>query len=154
MATAFFLCGLPGSGKSTTATELQREHDAIVFSEDAWIRAFYMEEDVHDNDKREKIKAVQWQLAAEFLRRGVDVVFDWGVWARSERNFYRSLVAKTGAEFRLIYLDVPMAELQRRVALRNQNLTGHAFAIDPAEIPEYAKWFEPPTEDELGPHRP
>ncbi len=148
MTSAYFLCGLPGSGKTTRARELVREHDAVVFSEDVWIRDLYDPPAIHDDAARDRVKAVQLEIALDLLRRGIDVVFDWGVWARSERDHYRAVVAETSAEFVLIYLNVPLEELQRRVAARNVELPPDTFHIEPEQLAEWATWFEPPTADE------
>jgi predicted kinase len=149
MTILYLLCGLPGSGKSTRAAELEREHDAIVFSEDAWVTVLYGADNARDNDKRDRIKEIQLALAMSLLSRGIDVVFDWGVWSRSERDFYRNVLAPIGATVQLIYLDVSIEELHRRIAVRNKNLPPDTFHIEPAELDQWATWFEPPDADEL-----
>ena len=148
MATVYMLCGLPGSGKTTRARQIEQEHQAIRLAEDDWIARLYDEAAIHDNDKRDLIKAVQWDLAERLLARGIDVVFDWGVWSRNERDDYRARCAALGASSVLVYLDVPLAELHRRIARRNQNLPPYTFHITPAELDEWWALFEPPTPDE------
>jgi len=147
--TAFFLCGLPGSGKTTKARELERTQNAIVFSEDIWIRDLYDQSAIHDDEKRELVKVVQWNLARSLLLRGINIVLDWGVWARIERDHYRAETTAIGASYKLIYLDVPLEELQRRIAQRNQNRPPDSFHIEPHELAQWATWFEPPTAAEF-----
>ena len=107
MPTIYLTCGLPGSGKTTQARRLEAELLAIRFNEDEWASRLYHPEDAHDNDKRDAIKDRQWSIAVRAVRLGVEVVLDWGVWARVERDDYRSRAAADGVPLKLIYLDVP-----------------------------------------------
>src|SRR3954454_19774330 len=148
MATVYMLCGLPGSGKTTRARQIEQEHQAIRLAEDDWIARLYDESAILDNVRRDLVKSVQLSLAERLLALGIDVIFDWGVWSRSDRADYRARIAALGASFVLVYLDVPLAELHRRIARRNQNLPPHTFHITPAELDEWWALSEPPPPDE------
>jgi predicted kinase len=149
VATLFLLCGLPGAGKTTLARQLEREQPALVFSEDEWMVRLYPSALSHDDEKRKLIKAVQWVIAERLLRLGVDVVLDWGFWARSERDDFRARAVALGAHAQLHYLDVPRAELLARLAARNAALPPDTFPVSEAQLDEWSSWFEPPTADEL-----
>ena len=84
MPVLFLLCGLPGSGKTTLAMRLERERPALRLTPDEWIGALAI--DSHDEEKRAAVEALQWEVAAQALVLGVDVVLDWGFWSRSERD--------------------------------------------------------------------
>jgi len=56
---------------------------------------------------------------------------------------------KSGADFKLHYMDVPYSELYRRLEERNRNLPKGAFEIPKAEMDRYITIFQPPTGDEL-----
>lgn len=71
MPTVFLLCGLPGSGKTTLAKRLAREQPALHFSEDEWVTHLYAPEEVHDNDKRDVIKDLQWKIAVQAVHLGL-----------------------------------------------------------------------------------
>ena len=47
-------------------------------------------------------------------------------------------------------MDVPYAELYRRLALRNRTPTAGVFVIPLTEMDKYLTIFQPPTADELG----
>ncbi len=49
----------------------------------------------------------------------------------------------------IVFLDVELDELRRRVAERNRNLPAGTFSISPEELDEWVGGFEPPTDEEL-----
>ena len=150
MATVFLLCGLPGSGKTTLAREIVRDRPALRLTEDDWVARFFGPGDVHIDAIRVAIKEGQWEIAARVLALGVDVVLDWGVWGRSERDDYRARAAALGVTLELIYLDVPRDELARRLAARNAALPPNTFRVEIADLDEWIGLFEPPSAEELG----
>ena len=149
MATIFLLCGLPGSGKTTLAKQLEVERPAVRLGEDEWVARLYPPDDAHDDDKRDAIKDIQWGIAVRVANRGHDVVLDWGVWSRSERAEYRERAATDGVQLKLIYLDVSRAELICRLAARNADLPPNTFIVTVDMLDSYLSVFEAPSPDEL-----
>jgi predicted kinase len=147
VATLFLICGLPASGKTTRAKQLELEHRALRLTPDEWIAAFAL--DPCDDAKRAAVEAQQWQVAARALELGVNVVLDFGVWSRSERDTFRARAKALGARTVLQFLDVPRNELRQRLATRNRALPPGAVHIDEAQLDSYIAWFERPTPDEL-----
>jgi predicted kinase len=148
-ATAIFICGLPGSGKTTLARQLEQERPVVRFSEDEWVVPLYGRAGVHDDSARDRIKEVQWQVAERVLSLGVDVVLDWGLWSRAERDDFRARCAAIDARFELRFLDVPLDELWRRISARNADLPADTFHIDWDELELWLTTFEPPAAEEL-----
>src|ERR1035437_49366 len=66
--TLFLICGLPGSGKTTLAKQIEREQPALYFSEDEWMLRLYAAKDGGDGAKRELVKCVQWETVERALR--------------------------------------------------------------------------------------
>jgi hypothetical protein len=149
MATIFLMVGLPGSGKTTAARQLERERPALRFGEDDWVLPLYGDAGIHDDAKREAIKGLQWRLAVQAAHLGLDVVLDWGAWSRSERDELRARAIADGVDLKLIYLDVSRDELVRRLTARNIALPPNTFHVTPEMLDEYRAVFEPPSADEL-----
>jgi predicted kinase len=149
MPTIYLLCGLPGAGKTTLARRLERELPALRLTEDEWVTGLFPPESAHDDGVRDAIKNVQWETALRAIALGVDVVLDWGLWGRAERDDYRARAAALGVQTKLIYLEVSREELLRRLALRNAALPPDTFHVTERDLDEWTAWFQPPTPDEL-----
>jgi predicted kinase len=147
MPVLHLICGLPGSGKSTLARELERGENTVWLSPDEWMSRIVR--DGYDEKRREAVEHVQWELAKKLLKLGLTVVLDNGFWSRSEREALRKEAAEVGAETELHVLDVPLVELQARIARRNHALPADAFRIEAVDLDKWSKLFEPPTPDEL-----
>src|ERR1700747_3294077 len=112
-ATLIIVCGLPGSGKTTHARQLESDLRAVRFCADEWMDALSV--DLWDENTRGKIEALQWQVAHQLLAAGVNVIIEWGTWGRSERDALRLRARELGAAVELHYLSVPVHVLFDRV---------------------------------------
>jgi predicted kinase len=133
----FVTCGLPGSGKTTLAKQLEAEHNAVRFSPDEWMT------DLWDQELRALIEAQMWETAKRVFALGGNVVIDFGSWARAERDVLREGARRLGASVELRYLDVPLDELVRRVEVRARE------GITRAHLEEWQDVIEVPTPEEL-----
>ncbi len=142
------LCGLTCSGKSTLARQLAEQGFVwLSVDQDAW-----------DAGCREQPlpPAVQRQIKVEHKRRlrklvaqGRDVVLDYALVSRARRDEYRALAEDAGARVVLVHLDVPAAELHRRLAARNAGSRGpHQVCVSPEQLDKWIATFEPPADDE------
>jgi predicted kinase len=145
------MVGLPCSGKTTYARRLAREAQALLLTTDLWHLTLFGDDvgdDEHDA-RHTKIETIMWDVARHVLALGGDVVLDFGCWARVERDDYRRRAKGLGVDFRLHYMDVPSAELYRRLAIRNRTPTEGVFVIPETDMARYITIFQPPTADEL-----
>ncbi|HEY8718835.1 ATP-binding protein [Pengzhenrongella sp.] len=129
-------CALPASGKSTLTKRLALEMPGIRLNPDEWMANLgvaHTDERAHDH-----IEKCFRQLSQDFLGLGYNVILDWGFWRRSERDEMRLLARSLGVAVELHYLDVPVAELSRRLAIRNAINAHGTVLVDPAEL-EYAR---------------
>ena len=151
IATLHLIVGLPCSGKTTLARELEKKYSALRLTPDEWhIPLFGHDMNDKDHDARhELVESLLWDLAAKVLVLGVDVILDFGFWGRSERDDFRSRAAKLGADFKIHFLDVPEEMLLERLAARNAQLPQGTFRIPEAKLKEWILLFEPPSQEEL-----
>jgi predicted kinase len=151
MATLFLICGLPGSGKTTLAKQLEQTHNALRLCPDEWIAQILADpNDIAELDRlRSPVESIQWDIAKRTLVLGINVVLEFGFWSREERQYFRTEAESLGSRVELHYLDVDLNELQRRLSKRNSNLPLGTFKVKREDLVLWAKSFEPPTEDEI-----
>ena len=114
--TMFVMVGLPAAGKTSRAREIASARNALRLTPDEWMIPLFGQE--QPEGKRIVVEGRLIWLALAALRIGVDVVLDFGVWARVERSALRALAASVGATSELVYLQVDEAEQWRRVQAR------------------------------------
>lgn len=151
-ATLHLMVGLPGSGKTTRAKELEVQLGAVRFTPDEWhLQLFGQDSHQPEHDERHtRVERVMWSVAERLLKMGVSVILDYGFWSREERDGLRGQAKKLGVGFQIHYMDVPLDELQRRIEARNEQIAdAPVFHITREEIELWHSWFEAPTEEEL-----
>ena len=79
--TMYVLIGLPGSGKTGRARDLEVERRALRLTPDEWMIPLFGEPEA--DGKRDVLEGRLVWLAMRVLRLGVNVVVDFGVWAAS-----------------------------------------------------------------------
>src|SRR6185312_7039065 len=120
MATLHLMVGLPCSGKTTLAKQLERDQSALRLTADEWhVRLFGQDAEKPEHDARHSlIEAMLWNVASRALELGTNVILDFGFWAREEREDYRSRAKQLGASSEVHFLDVSAVELMQRLAIR------------------------------------
>lgn len=151
MATLHLMVGLPCSGKTTLARRLEQEFCALRLTPDEWhIRLFGQDVEDTDHDARhDLVEKLMWDVAARALALGVDVILDFGFWARSERDDFRLRAKQLDAGFKIHFLDVPAGELLARLRERNISAPQGTFMISEEMLQGWVMLFEPPSADEL-----
>lgn len=153
MATLHLMVGLPCSGKTTLARELEQSLPALRLTVDEWHISLFGQDAEHpEHDARHSlIEALLWNVASRALSLGTDVILDYGFWAREEREDYRSRARHLGAGSEVHYLHVPEEELLRRLAERNSRASRESFVIREEAMKPWIAFFQAPTPDELEP---
>ncbi len=153
MATLHLMVGLPCSGKTTLAQKLERDLPALRLTPDEWqIRLFGQDAEEPEHDARHSlIEAMLWNIASRALELGMNVILDFGFWAREEREDYRSRAKHLGAGSEVHFLDVPEAELLRRLRERNSQPSQDSFMISETAMKPWMAFFQRPALDELEP---
>jgi predicted kinase len=145
------MCGLPCSGKTILAKELEHTHAALRLTPDEWHTRLFGQDLQHpEHDSRHNlIEAIMWEVAARTLSLGTNVILDFGLWAKEEREYFCARAAKLGASSEVHYLEVPYKELLKRLAARNAHLPPNTFAIPEEQLEVWMQVFQAPTADEL-----
>ena len=155
--TLYLTCGLPGSGKTTLARRLEREAPALRLTADEWLHELYPDISTPEAEAgpfRPRVERLQWMTAMRALELGCNVVLDWGVWGREERDLYRTLAREIGARVVLCLLDPPVDELWDRISRRNTDRPFGAFDIPRPDLIRWSEVFQRPTAEELALYDP
>ena len=108
MATLYLMVGLPCSGKTTRAKELENELFALRLTPDEWhVRLFGHDIYDPDHDKRHGlIEDMVWQIAARALSLGTNVILDFVFWAKEARNDFSKRAKELGFRSVIVYIDL------------------------------------------------
>jgi predicted kinase len=142
-ARLIIVCGLPGSGKTTYAMDLEENLRAVRLAPDEWMTALAI--DLYDEDSRGKVEMLQWQFGQRLLALGLVVIIEWGTWAKSERDTLRLKARTLGAAVELHYLSAPVDVLFDRIQRRGRE-------EPPIGQDAMLRWFEifqVPTSEEM-----
>ena len=137
------VCGLPGSGKTTLAQELESKLHAVRFSPDEWMDALSLS--LYDEVRRANIEALQWKLGQELLALGLTIIIEWCTWGRSERDTLRLRARALGAAVELHYLHAPADVLFDRIQRRGMEKP----PIDREALSRWFEIFQVPTPEEM-----
>jgi predicted kinase len=158
VATLHLMVGLPCSGKTTLARQLETKYSALRLTTDEWhIRLFGHDfgdnmsesDEVKHGYRHDLVESLMWDVAARVLVLGVDVILDFGCWVRSQRDEFRSRAKNLGADFKIHFVDVPEEVLFERLKARNDMHTEGTFFIPKTKLKEWIQIFEPPSLEEL-----
>jgi len=143
----FLMVGLPASGKTTRARELETEHQAVRLSPDEWMIPLFGES--NPGGKRDVLEGRLVWLAHRALQTQTNVVLDFGLWSRDERTALRSLARVAGAESKVVYLPIDAATQKLRVDERFASTPEQTFRMTESMLDDYRTLFESPGSDEL-----
>ncbi|MFF0264673.1 AAA family ATPase [Kribbella sp. NPDC004536] len=145
--TLFLTVGLPGTGKTTAARQIEGERGALRLTKDEWMKALYGQENPTDMSWVVEGRLIRVGLRA--LELGCNVVVDFGLWSRDERSALRWAGAEAGAAVVMLYFDLPRDEQRRRLDVRLAERPQDTWPISEHELNEWAARFEEPTPGEL-----
>ncbi len=146
-AVLYLLVGLPGSGKTTRAREIEQAHRALRLSPDEWMIPLFGESEAAG--KRDIIEGRLIWVALRAIQAGVSAILDFGFWSRNERSALVWLAASLGARAVVIYLDVDEPTQVARIGTRFTTAPDSTFALSAEELSRWRALFQIPTDEEL-----
>ena len=152
MAKVIMTCGKICCGKSTYARKLQENRNAVILSIDEITLAMFPEGagEMHDTYV---LRAEQYllSLSLQILESGVDVILDWGLWTRAQRDRLRAFYTGHGVENEIHYLRLSPEEWERRIRKRNaeqKKEEPQAYFVDEGLLRKVDSLFEEPSDTE------
>jgi predicted kinase len=140
-------CGLPGSGKTTIAKEVEKKTGAVRLNIDEWVAALGV--GFWNDAFRDKLQVRLYEHGITLLKLGQSIILEDLLWRRDERDRHRAVAHELGAAIEIHYFDVPFDELWRR--LETRNATGACDTVPITKELLKACWlkFQRPDEAEL-----
>lgn len=152
MAKVIMTCGRICCGKSTYARKLQENRNAVVLSIDDITLTLFPEGagEMHDTYV---LRAEQYllSLSLQILESGVDVILDWGLWTRAQRERLRAFYTGHGVENEIHYLRLSPEEWERRIRKRNAEQNKEepqSYYVDEGLLRKVDSLFEEPSDTE------
>ena len=146
--TLFILCGLPGTGKTTYAKNIETKN-CIRYSLDEFFLAKYKNVSLLPAEfiqREEEIKHELLVLVRNALTKGNSVILDYGFWKKDERDTYKKIAEECGVLSKLLYfkseIDIQHTRLLSRETDKNHKITPELLSIF------IGRFEEPNGEDE------
>lgn len=136
MATLHLLVGPAGAGKSTFARRRVAQSAALFLDLDACMVRLYGDDARPAEgvlewylERRERCRALLWDLALEALTCGADVYLELGLLTRAEREETYQRCRAEDLSLRVYLLDAPRELRRQRVLARNDSGAPHVQIV-------------------------
>jgi predicted kinase len=149
--TVYMLCGFVGSGKTTYARILEAggvvrlSIDELVFERHGRHGVDY-DESEYPTHHAAALADLDEQLRALLAQRR-PVVLDYGFWSREMHDRYKRLINSCGGHWRLLYFDVDLQEIRRRLDERNHAGGANALVVTERHLEEFLTRWQPPADE-------
>ncbi len=143
-ATMHIMHGFIGFGKTTFSRKLSQEKSIIRFNNDEWMKKLYGNDpDGNQFDKYwNNINDIQMDIMLKFLQSGIDIIFDNGMWQKSERKAIVKLCIGIGVKYQFYNIECTKETAKERILHRNLIPGDHLFISEETFELKW-KFFEP-----------
>jgi predicted kinase len=150
MNKLYIFCGIPFSGKTTIAKELEKakgfkriDLDEIKFS----IFGNNIEDEQVDKDGWDKVYKNMYKEIEDNLKEGKTVVNDTGNFTKNERSLVKNIADRLGVETVEVFIDTPV-EVARQRWMENKK-TIKRFDVSDKDMNLSINEMEPPLGKEV-----
>ena len=152
MPKVIMTCGKICSGKSTYAKQLSMKEKAVILSVDEITLAL---SDLYSGDRLddyvERLERYLFDKSVEIVETDINVILDWGLWTKAERDHARAFYKSHGIECEIHYIDVSDDVWQLRIDKRNELVRQgklSAYIVDEGLKDKVSSLFEVPDRSE------
>lgn len=153
MAKAILICGKIASGKSYYVNLLKEKERAVMLSVDELVLQLFGENTGEDHDAiTSRTKEYLLEKSIEILHADVDIILDWGFWARKDRDGVKEFYESQGIETQLHYIDVSEDVWHNHLKKRNEEVKAgktSAYHVDEGLAAKCLSLFEAPAKEEI-----
>lgn len=153
--TLHVLIGPVGAGKTTYAQHQCTQSSALLLDLDTWmVRLFGDDQRPSEGvlpwylERRERCRALIWDLALSVLASGTDVYLEIGLLSSSERASFYEQACAANLNMRVCVVDAPRDVRRSRVQARNQSPNPYTQIVPAAFFEQASDAWQPPDEAE------
>lgn len=141
--------GLPGSGKTTLAKQLEVQGEGIRIRTDEWQADLKVDSAALYDNFHERLQRRLYELTLQLLQNSQNVILEDGLWMEDERSEKLSAGRKYGATVVMHYFDLSFEEIWKRLNTRNESLSHGAVKMTKSDLQKCWDIFQKPTSEEL-----
>lgn len=154
MGKVILVCGKICSGKSYYSKALKDSlHAVVICPDEATFELINNEQGEFYNIFSERLLKYLTKKVGEIAKAGANVIFERGLWTRSEREKTVSYYKEQNIECELHYICVDDETWKQNIAERNKRIEegngGSDFYLDEGLMKKLVSIWEEPTEDEV-----
>lgn len=142
-------CGLPGSGKTTLAKQLEARGEGIRICTDEWQADLKVDGAALYDNFHERLQRRLYKLVLQLLQNSQNIILEDGLWTKEERTEKLVDAKSCGATTTLHYFALSFEEIWKRLNSRNDNLSHGAVVMTKRDLQKCWDKFEKLTSEEL-----
>ncbi|MFI3241871.1 MAG: AAA family ATPase [Alphaproteobacteria bacterium] len=143
------MVGYMGFGKTTIASQLSKEYNAIVLNHDDFMTTLFGRNPSKENfrDYKSKVSDLLWVVANKVLNTKSDVIIDSGAWSKEERLLIKLKAAQMRVDVIFHQIDCCINTAKQRVLNRTQT-DNDAMYIDENCFNKFLSQYQEISNDE------